>query len=213
MASMIDTLAILLILMNFRLLGSSRLWSCIQTVAIQAVLLGLLPLLTNPDLTTRVALVLAGMTFVKAVVLPWLVRRSAREAQVKRELEPLVGFTLSLLVGVGLLAVGVAASNRMALPSQSASPLLVAVAVFTILTGLFLIVARKKAITQVLGYLVMENGIYSFGMAYAVHEPFLVEMGILLDVWAAVFVMGIAINHIHSAYDHIDTDRLSALKE
>jgi len=210
---MTDTLAILLILTNFRLLGSSRLWSCIQTVAIQAVLLGLLPLLTNPGVTVRTALVLAGMTFIKAVVLPWLVRRSAREVQVKREIEPMVGFTVSLLVGVGLLAVGVAASRRMALPSQLSSPFLVAVAVFTILTGLFLIVARKKAITQVLGYLVMENGIYSFGMAYAVHEPFLVEMGILLDVWAAVFVMGIAIHHIHSAYDHIDTDRLSALKE
>jgi len=210
---MTDALSILLILTNFRLLGSSRLWSCIQTVAYQAVLLGILPLLTNPSITVRVGLVLAGMTFVKAVILPALVRRSARQAQVRREIEPMVGFTLSLLAGVGLLAVGLAASTRMPLPSRSASPLLVAVAVFTILTGLFLIVARKKAITQVLGYLVMENGIYSFGMAYAVHEPFLVEMGILLDVWALVFVMGIAIHHIHSAFEHIDTDRLSTLRE
>jgi hydrogenase-4 component E len=158
-------------------------------------------------------LVLAGMTLVKAVVLPTLVRRSAREVQVKGEIEPLIGFTLSLLAGVGLLGVGIAASRRMALSSQFASPLLVAVAIFTILTGIFLIVARKKAITQVLGYLVMENGIYSFGMAYAVHETFLVEMGILLDVWALVFIMGIAIHDIHSAFDHIDTDRLSTLKE
>jgi len=213
MVSMIDTLSILLILTNFRLLGASRLWSCIQTVAIQAVLLGLLPVLANPRLSVRVGLLLAGMTFVKAVVLPFLVRRTAREVQVRREIEPFVGFTLSLLVGIGLLAVGIAASRRMALPSPNASPLLVAVSIFTVLTGLFLIIARKKAITQVLGYLVMENGISSFGMAYAVNEPFLVEMGILLDVWALVFIMGIAIHHIQSAFDHIDTFRMSTLKD
>ena len=59
----------------------------------------------------------------------------------------------------------------------------------------------------------MENGIYAFGMAFAVEEPLLVEMGILLDVFVAVFVMGITIYHISREFDHIDTDRLSALKD
>ena len=75
------------------------------------------------------------------------------------------------------------------------------------------IVSRRKAIMQTLGYLAMENGIYAFGLAFAVEEPLLVEMGVLLDVFVAVFVMGIAIHHISREFDHIDTDRLSALKD
>jgi hydrogenase-4 component E len=78
---------------------------------------------------------------------------------------------------------------------------------------LLLIVSRRKAVTQTLGYLAMENGIYAFGLAFAVEEPLLVEMGVLLDVFVAVFVMGIAIHHISREFDHIDTDRLSALKD
>jgi hydrogenase-4 component E len=61
--------------------------------------------------------------------------------------------------------------------------------------------------------LMMENGICAFGLAFAVEQPFLVEMGVLLDVFVAVFVMGIAIHHIGREFDHIDTDRLSALKD
>ena len=69
------------------------------------------------------------------------------------------------------------------------------------------------ALSQVLGYLAMENGIYAFGMAFAIQEPLMVEMGVLLDVFVAVFVMGIAIHHISREFDHIDTDKLSALKD
>jgi hydrogenase-4 component E len=66
---------------------------------------------------------------------------------------------------------------------------------------------------QVLGYLVMENGIYTFGMAMSESQPLMVELGILLDVFMAVFVMGITIYHINREFDHIDTDRMSALKD
>ncbi len=81
------------------------------------------------------------------------------------------------------------------------------------MVGLLLIVSRRKAVMQTLGYLAMENGIYAFGLAFAVEEPLLVEMGVLLDVFVAVFVMGIAIHHISREFDHIDTDRLSTLKD
>ena len=88
-----------------------------------------------------------------------------------------------------------------------------AVALSTILIGLFLIISRRTALMQVVGYLVLENGIYIFGVALAQEEPFLVEMGILLDVFVAVFVMGIAIFHISREFDHIDVDQLTSLKD
>jgi hydrogenase-4 component E len=84
---------------------------------------------------------------------------------------------------------------------------------FTILTGLFVICSRRKALTQVLGYLVMENGVCVFGSALAVEAPLPVELGVLLDVSVAVFVMGIVIFHINREFDHIDTDRLSILRD
>jgi hydrogenase-4 component E len=93
------------------------------------------------------------------------------------------------------------------------STLLVPATLFTALTGLFTIIARKSAIMQALGYLAMENGISSFGMALAESEPFLVEMGIFLDAFMAVFVMGITIYQINKEFDHIDSDQLASLKD
>jgi hydrogenase-4 component E len=79
-------------------------------------------------------------------------------------------------------------------------------------TGLFLIIARRKALTQCIGYIVFENGIYAFGVAAAGEIPMLVELGLLLDAFVAVFVMGIAIYHIKQEFDHIDATELSSLK-
>ncbi len=213
MESLIGVLTVLLILLNFRLLGTSRLGAGIQTVAIQAIVLGILPVLTNPLPSIQFGIVLSAATILKAGVMPSLIRQAAREAGVQREIEPIAGFTTSLLIGIGLFAVCIGISYRLHLPAQMKSGLLVAVALFTVFCGFFLIIFRRKAVTQVLGYLVMENGIYLFGMAFAVHEVFLVEIGILLDVFAAVFVMGIAIYHISREFDHIDSDKMSSLEE
>jgi hydrogenase-4 component E len=210
----LDMLLVLLILTNLALLGSSRLQGCIRIVALQALLLGVLPLLAEgEELGVRVLLLAAGGITVKALLLPWLMRRAVREAGVQREIEPIVGYTTSLIVGVLLLGLAIHLGGRLPLPTANAPSFLIPTALFTILTGLFLIVARIKAVMQVLGYLAMENGIYAFGMAFAVEEPLLVETGVLLDVFAAVFVMGITIYHINREFDHIDTDRLSALKD
>jgi hydrogenase-4 component E len=195
-------------------LGSSRLNVCVRTVAWQAVLLGLLPLVAQWDsLTGRVVLIAVVSTAIKAGVLPWLLRKAAREANVEREVEPILGFTTSLLVGVVLLAVALHVGTRLPLPHNQTSTFLIPVSLYTMMVGLLLIVSRVKAVTQVLGYLAMENGIYAFGMAFAIEEPLLVEMGILLDVFVGVLVMGIMIHHISREFDHIDTDRLSSLRD
>jgi hydrogenase-4 component E len=214
MKTWLDLILVLLILTNLWLLGSSRLAACIRTVAIQAVLLGCIPLLMlDGGITLRVVLLALFSTAIKAAVLPWLLGRAVREANVRNEVEPLVGFTTSLLLGIGLLGAALHLAGRLPLPGVDGAAFLVPVALFTIMIGLFLIVSRIKAVMQALGYLAMENGIYAFGMAFAIQEPLLVEMGVLLDVFVAVFVMGITIHHISREFDHIDTDRLSALKD
>ena len=209
----IDALIVLLILTNLKLIGSSRLSACIRIVALQGVLLGILPGLVNPDHLTLRAILLSAMTvLLKGMVFPWLLLRSMRTSSVRREMEPFIGYSTSMLVSVGLLALSMWMGGRLPLPIPLKSPLVVPLSLFTIMVGLLAIVSRKKALSQVLGYLVMENGIYAFGLALALKEPLLVELGTLLDVFMAVFVMGIAIFHINREFDHIDTDLLSALK-
>lgn len=209
-----DAAIALVVLANLRLLGTSRLVACVRIVALQGILLGLLPLLSHAgDLTLRVVLQVAASTISKGVVFPWLLTRAVRGADVRRELDPIVGYTPSLLVGGALLGVALWLGWRLPLPGPVGSQFLVAVAFFTIMTGLFIIVARRMAIAQVLGYLAMENGIYAFGLVFAEREPLLVEMGIFLDVFMAVFVMGIMIYNINREFSHIEADRLSDLTD
>jgi hydrogenase-4 component E len=211
---LLDATLVLLILTNLRLLGSSRLHVCIRTVAWQAVLLGLLPVLSQwGSITVRVAFLGLITTALKAGVMPWLLHKAVRDAHVLREVEPILGFTSSLLAGMGLLGLSVYLGAQLPLPGKAAATFLVPVSLFTMMVGLLVIVSRVKAVSQVLGYLTMENGIYAFGMAFAIEEPLLVEMGVLLDVFAAVFIMGIMIQHISRTFDHIDTDRLSTLRD
>ena len=131
----------------------------------------------------------------------------------RREVDPAVGYILSMLLGLLTLALSFWLSDRLPLPAPPVSSLLVPVAFFTTFAGLFLIIARLKALTQVLAYLVLENGIYLFGVGVVRGTPMLVELGVLLDVFVAVFVMGIAIFHISREFDHIDTDRLTVLRD
>lgn len=204
-----DAILVFLVLTNLTLLGSSRLGACIRVSAFQGVLLGLLTLLVHPGSV----LLAAASTALKAGVFPWLLNRALREAKVRREVEPFVGYTLSLLIGMGLLGASIWFDTRLPLPGRAPGSLVVPVAFFSILAGLFLIVSRRTALMQVLGFLVMENGIYTFGISLAHEEPLLVELGILLDGLVAVFVMGITLFHISREFDHIDADRLSSLKD
>lgn len=217
MTTLLELTVVLLILANFRMLGTSRVKVCIQVVAIQAVLLAVAAILANlGHLSPRLLAIVAASIALKAVLLPTMLHRAVRESGARHEVEPFIGFTTSLLVGAVLLGLCFYLAAPLAPAVATAAPaaaLLIPVAMFTIITGLLVIVSRRKAVTQVAGYLTMENGIYAFGMAFAIREPLLVEMGVLLDVFAAVFVMGITIYHISREFDHMDTDRLANLRD
>lgn len=213
MAPIVDSLFVLLILTNMLLLGSSRLAACVKIVAIQGVALGSLPLLLHSSgIDVRVGLVAAANLALKGIVFPWLLQRAIKGAKIAREVEPIISYGFSMLAGLVLLGVAFWLGRRLPLPPGGSSTLLLPFAFFTIFVGLFLTVSRKKAANQALGYLAMENGIAAFGLAYACSEPFLVELGVLLDAFMAVLVMGITIYQIRREFDSIDTDRLSSLR-
>ena len=204
----------LVVLTNLKLLGFSRLGASIRVVAAQGVVLGLLPILAHrQELSWYFVALAAGTIALKGGVFPWFLSRAVREAEVTREIEPCVGYSTSLVAGVLTLGASFWMCTRLPMPETIASPWLAPVSFFSIFTGLFLIVSRKRAVNQVLGFLVLENGVYTFGVGVASRTPLLVEAGVLLDVFVAVFVMGITIFHINREFDHIDTDRLSTLKD
>jgi len=212
MSRLIELSMALLILTNLLLLGSSRLTSCIRLVAMQGVILSFLPVLTQWH---ELGAATVGMSLttlaIKGVVFPLLLGRAIREARVQREVEPFVGYTLSIIAGILCLAISVWLGGRLELVGER-SPMVVPVALAMILTGLFFVVSRRKALSQVLGYLTLENGIYAFGLVLLRETPFLVELGMLLDVFVAVFVMGIAIFRINREFNHINADELDSLK-
>ncbi|NLX12071.1 MAG: hypothetical protein GXY44_00245 [Phycisphaerales bacterium] len=210
----IELLLVSLALTNLALTSLCRLETCIRVAAAQGILLGLVTVaLHSPAISLHMLVLVLGIIVLKGLVFPWLLFRAMRQARVRREVEPFVSFTWSLLIGTLALPTAMWLSSRLPAAHPSHTPLLIPVALHAILAGLLLIVSRRKAITQVLGYLVMENGIYLFGIALVGEESVLVDLATLLDVFVGVFVMGIAIFHINRTFDHIDTDRLSALKD
>lgn len=202
---------VLLILTNMVILGTGRLRACIRVVATQGVALGILPLLIHKFEMQLLVFAILSVA-IKGIVFPMVLWKTLRQLNVWREDDPYVGYGLSLLAGPVALVFSSWIGTRLPLPYSVNSAMLIPVALFTLIVGLFLIVGRKKALMQVLGYLVLENGIYAFGMAIAKQQPLLIELGILLDVFVGVFVMGIAIFHISRQFDHINTDQLSTLR-
>jgi hydrogenase-4 component E len=213
MQQWLELATVLLFLTNLVMLGLSELGACIRMVAIQGILLGLFTLIAREDALSMRLIFLGVVSMgVKGFVFPFLLSRDIREAKVRREVEPFVGYAASIVAGLLMLAVSMWISARFPMLLHTTSTFIIPVALSTVFTGLFLVISRRKALTQVIGYLVFENGIYMFGITAAGEIPFLVELGVLLDVFVAVFVMGIAINHINREFDHIDADQLSSLK-
>lgn len=207
-----DALLLLVILSNFFVLGTTRLTTCIRAVAWQGGVLGLLPLALSAKWSVHILGLAVGTVIVKAIVLPRFLAWAIREAAVRREVEPRVGYGASLLLGV--VAVSIAAAIAQRLPVPGDPPLLLLPAsLASVIIGLQVLSTRAKALTQVVGYLVLENGIYLFGLTHIDRVPFLVEVGVLLDAFVGVFIMGIVVFHINREFDSLDSTRLTELKE
>jgi hydrogenase-4 component E len=195
--------------------GSSRLVHCIRLVALQGILLGIMPLVMwnwskGCPGTELWAASLINIV-VKGVLLPLLLIRAMHKAGVKRELEPLTGYSWSLFIVSAAGALALWLSRSLNIPGVPV--MAVPAAAVTVFTGLFIIISRRKAITQSLGFLSFENGIALFGVAMHLEYGFFVELGILLDVLVLVFVMGITVFQISREFEHIDADRLNLLTD
>ena len=211
----LDLVFVLVVLVDFFLLASSRPKTGIRAVAAQGALLALLPVMLASDglHTGHVIALAAGALAVKAIAIPLLMGWATREATPRREVAPFVGFASTLFLGALGAAAAFAFAGDLPLPVPGKHPMLVPTAVTTGWTGLLLLMTRRKAVTQVLGFLVLENGVFVFGQLLSDFMPVMVEAGVLLDLLAATFVMGIVMFHINREFSSLDTASLSALKD
>jgi len=157
-------------------------------------------------------LVAALLVAVKGIAIPRLLARMERRFASERELTPYVN-TASSLVVAGLLVLFGAAIMRPAvlasqLPTRAAMPL----AMGLVLVSLFAVVSRKKALTQVIGFLMLENGIALLALLGAYGIPLIVELGVFLDALMGFLVMQIFVYRIHETFESIDVEQLNRLR-
>jgi hydrogenase-4 component E len=213
MPPVIDPLLVLILMLNFLLLGTSRLRSAVNASAMQGALLGVVAVLLHGELSARAFVVGAAAVGIKGLLIPGLLHRALRDTAIHREVEPYISFVTSLVLGAVATAVAILFGDRLPLAPQHQGSLLVPACLATVLTGFLILCTRRKAITQVVGYLVLENGIFVMGMTLHEAMPSLVEVGVLLDLLVAIFVIGIVMNHINREFASMDVARLDTLKE
>lgn len=213
---LIDILLVAALILDLLQVSTRKLKSAVWLNAFQAALLGFMPIiLSGGDLEFHIVTMSVAILLVRGLVIPQVLLWSVRSAPVSLESKSILdqGSTM----GIAALLVGISFGIGINLPLPKAIPhfsdLLVPTAFATIILGLFMLVIRTQALMQVIGYLTIENGIYLFGLALVKETPVVVELGILLDVFVGVFVMGIVLFHISQAFEHLDTSELSQLRD
>jgi hydrogenase-4 component E len=214
MPSLTNALLVGVLMLNLFALGSSRISTVIRVVAVQGALLSSMPLLAHPHVGLASIVMCVAAIVLKSVTIPWMLMHALRQTQIKREIEPLIGFLPSIILGA--LATGFAlifAAQLPLLEGDRTASLIVPASLATVFVGFILLTTRFKAITQILGYIVLENGVFIFGVLLLEAMPLIVEMGILLDLFVCIFVVCIIVNHISRVFSSLDTRRLTELKE
>lgn len=219
--SLVDPALVAVVLLNFFLLATARLRAIIYGVALQGIILGVLYPLVHHEpsggegktISIRVLELAAAMIVIKGLVMPRMLLYAMERTGAPHKIEPYIGITASLLIGALVTAGVIAFSAKLPLKEEHASHLLVPAALSTVLISFLILTTRREAITQVLGYLVLENGIFIFGLLLVEALPALVEVGVLLDLFVAVFVMEIILHHVSRQFPATTSDHLSSLRE
>jgi hydrogenase-4 component E len=209
----VDLLLVIFMLFNFLMLGQGRLRSVILCAAAQGGIVGVLLVIAHGRVDLRGVLVALVLFSLKAVVIPGMLLRALKDAGIRREVEPMVSFVTSLLLAALGTGLAILFAGTLPLAPEHAHGLIVPASLATVLTGFLMLTTRKKALNQVVGYLTLENGVFIFGLTLLDAMPFMVEIGVLLDLVVSIFVMGIVIDRINREFSSIDTENLNQLRD
>lgn len=197
----------------YLMVGQKALFTAIRLYAVQSLLLGIVAVTIAFSEPRHHLLVMAALTItLKGILIPWFLMRVIDRIGIHREIEPFVNVPASLLVCLGLTVVGYRVSTGFPEETEGVTHHLVGVALSMLLIGLFLMVTRKKAVTQILALLTVENAVFLVALGVTSGMPLVVELGISFDVILAVLVLGILVHRIVDRFESMDISRLSKLK-
>ena len=206
--------AAIVLLTSFVMLAQARIVPLIHTFAWQGALLAITTALVAYVTNHPHLYISAGMTFVlKALLIPWMLHRLAVRLGIHRDIEVLAYPSMTLLAGAGLVVFG----YYVAIPIVQLSTLVtrntIAVSIAVVLLGMLLMISRKKAISQVIGFMSIENGLFFSAVVSTYGMPMVVELGIAFDVLVAAILFGVFFFQMRASIDSLDVDRLNRLRE
>jgi len=209
---MIDVLLITFIISLFYMSIANRMLTYIKVLAFQGVLLFIVVFLQLNEINpVNLALILLETIVFKSVAVPLFMAYVLKRNNITREAEPYLPNFVSLIITTLIVVVTILLANGV--KDTHLDKIFFVVALSSLFTGLYFIATRRKIITHVIGYLVIENGVFVLSLAVGNEMPMLVNLGIMLDIFASVLILGIFLNKIGDVFKDIDVDQLSSLKD
>jgi len=209
----VNQLLIVVLLLNFGILGSSRIRFHIRLLALQGFILGIIPLFLYEEVALHSIAVVIFLIISKGILIPLFLMTSLKKVKINLEVENFISFMHSVvLAAIGTTLIFVF-SKLLPVNGEHGSTYFIQVSISTIFVAFIIIISRIKAISSVIGYLVLENGVFIFGFLIAKHIPFSLELGFLLDLIVGIFIMGIILNHIDREFSSIDVTQLKSLRD
>lgn len=193
--------------------GAERVQVLIKLLAFQGIVISIIPFFIGHDMSTGSTVFTLATLVIRGIIIPLCIFVAIRRGTIQRVVEPIVGYHASILCGLVLIIGATYISGRLDIGSVSGFKLLEPTAIALLVTGMFLLMARRNAIAMVIGYIMMENGIYLVGSGLSVGTRHIVEFGILLDVLAGVMIMAVILRNIKKTFDDVDTALLRTLKD
>lgn len=209
---MTDVLLIIFIISLFYVSIANRIITYVRVLALQGTILFLIAFMQLQDIKTwNLVLILLETIVFKAVAVPWFLGYLIKRNRITRESEPYLPHFVSLMITSFIVVVTVLLASSIS--DTHLDKMFFIVSLSTLFTGLYFIASRKKIITHVMGYLVIENGVFVLSLAAGNEMPNLVNLGIMLDIFASVLILGIFLNKIGDVFRDADVDQLSSLKD
>ena len=206
-------LSLLLLLTVLRISVSSRLEIYLKMLSMQGLILCLLSLIIvehGSKFTMVVALI--ETLVLKAIFVPYFLRRVIIKHHVKREAEPYLSNLFSLMIVIGCIVIGMIGAYHLQMAIKEIKMLIFGVGITLILSGMFIILSRKKLITHVMGFCIMENGIFLLTLGIAHELPLMVSLGVALDAFIWVLLSGILVKLIRIEFKDNSIEQLKGLR-
>ncbi|MEW5746515.1 MAG: formate hydrogenlyase [Nitrospirota bacterium] len=213
-AQIVNFLAAMVLLTAFGMLVQRRIYGLIHLFAWQGLLLAVSTAVVGYMANRRHLYLSSLLTLsLKVILLPYILHVLIHKLKIRKEIETAVKVPVTMLIGVGLVIFSYHLTAPVRELSTFVTRSVLAIALATVMIGLLMMITRRHAVTQIIGFLAMENGLFFAATSATYGMPLVVELGVAIDILIAAFIFGIFFFHINTTFDSLDVDQMARLKE